>query len=167
MKKNFLGRFLKTALPLFFSIGLLTACQPSGQATNEKNDKQEAQYVSAIQAIFEQDNELGATRNRACEDTSLSVTIRQYVAGLDAFDFSKCPDDFANAFRKHQDAWERSISFFSGFDDLRGEMHDLFDQIKEGDEQQKVLFLENYNAIMDTWAEVEVAARKYGALEEE
>lgn len=137
-------------------------CQNDG--TQDTNGQQENHYTEAIRTILARDSELAAIRDHACEDTALSATIRQYVAGIDAIDFSGCPAEFTGAFRRHRDAWENSIPFFGQFDSLRGEMHVLFNTIAESGENQKAAYEKELKAIMDTWGEVETAARHYQAL---
>lgn len=145
---------------------ILYSCQPSGggQAGQPSSKDSLSASEAAITAIFAQDEELGAIRNQATEDTSLSFTIRQYVAEIDKLDFSHCPEDFTAAFGRHRDAWEKSIPFFSQFDTLRGEMHLLFEQIEQGGEVQGEAYREQLEHIMGTWAEVEAAANKHQAL---
>ena len=140
-------------------------CQNEGtQDANGQQNIQDTPYGEAISTILTRDGELAAIRDHACEDTTLSATIRQYVAGIDALDFSGCPAEFTGAFRRHRDAWENSIAFFGQFDSLRGEMHLLFETIERGGESQKAAYEKELKAIMDTWSEVETAARHYRAL---
>ncbi len=105
-----------------------------------------------MEAIIAQDEELGARRNHATEDTSLSAAIHQYTAGVRALDFSACPEAFTTAFQEHLDAWEASIGFFSRYDSLRAEMHELFLIIEK---EQPDAYQAALKPIMDTWGEVE------------
>ena len=158
-------RFL---LLLMFGMAMVSSCQNAVQQSNSSGgiEDQKNQHAEAIKSIFTQDAKLGSIRNHACEDTSLTATVRQYVADLDALDFSACPADFAVAFQKHRDAWQDALGFFKPFDELRGEMHDLFEQINQTGEAQKAELTKYVQAITDTWTEVENLARKYGALTE-
>lgn len=113
---------------------------------------------AAIKRVYELDAVLAKQRDHLCEHEPLATSIRAYVLGLDNIDYSKCPDSFTAAYKKHRDAWNASIDFFEKHRKLRGEMHDLFDQIRKlgAAERQE---LETHNrAIMDTWKAVEVAA---------
>jgi len=147
----------------------LNSCQNTGSSagTNTESQPEESHYAEAIRRILAEDEELGGIRNHACEDTSLSATIRQYVAAIDALDFNACPADFTTAFQKHRAAWAASVPFFAQFDDLRGEMHDLFTIIEKGDKAQKAAFDEKLKLIQSTWMEVEALARRYDALPKE
>lgn len=152
---------------LLLGTAFLISCQNAGKSSGSTHKVQEekTRYAGAIQAILKQDGELGAIRNHACEDTSLSFTVRQYIDGLDALDFNGCPTDFTTAFRKHRDAWQASIPFFKPFDDLRGEMHDLFEQIKQSGVEQKKELDQLMKPVADTWVAVENTADKYGTAE--
>ena len=50
-----------------------------------------------------------------------------------------------------------SRSFFKSFPDLRGEMHDLFNEIRKRDEKTKTKLESVEKEIWGTWAEVENA----------
>jgi len=141
----------------------------SCQNLNQESVKQSAgaspsgeNYTEAIKAILSQDEQLGAIRNHASEDTSLAVGIRQYVDGLDRLDFSACPEDFTQTFRQHRDAWVATIGFFERFDNERGELHEIWEVINQGDKDQKAEFEKISRPITDSWTEIEVLARKYG-----
>lgn len=82
------------------------------------------------------------------------------MAELDSIDFSECPIEFAKAFERHRDAWEGSIPFFERFGHLRGELHELFEQIRNIDEATEAALKAHENQIWGTWAEVEAAAAK-------
>lgn len=123
--------------------------------------------AEAIRTVLERDRELGATRNHQPERDSLANTVRDYAAGLDGIDFSACPKEFTAAFRRHRDAWQAAIEPLGKYDDLRGELHQLFDQIRArgGEARKELESLEEQ--IWGTWKEVEEAARAHGALEAE
>jgi hypothetical protein len=118
-------------------------------------------YADAIDRVLERDRVIGAERNRAPEQAPLADAVRRYVAGIDAIDFGGCPPEFTEAFRRHRDAWEASIVFFERFDGLRGEMHDVFDEIRRGDDDVRAELHRIEDRIWQTWDEVEAAARDY------
>lgn len=108
---------------------------------------------ACITGIIESDSEAGKIRNYACEKQSLSQTIKDYTAHLNAMDFSDCPDGFSMAFKNHIKAWENIIAITSNHDKLRGEMHHLFDEISKSTDS--AIFNKEVKAIWDTWALVE------------
>lgn len=113
--------------------------------------------AACVARVLARDNELGKARNHAPETAPLAEAVARYVEGLDGLDFTGCPPAFAAAFSRHRDAWKESAPFFEDFAGLRGEMHDLFDEIRSRDEPGKRLrALED--RIWGTWAEVEEAA---------
>lgn len=155
--------------PLFWVIVSLLAvafaCKNTEKSSPASNS--EHTYAEAIRTIFAEDDRVATIRNHACEDTTLAETVRQYVAAIDAMDFSRCPADFTLAFKKHRDAWANTLSFFTDFDTLRGEMHELFAVIEDESPEQKAALEKISRPIGDTWMEVEKLAGKYGALPEE
>lgn len=155
--------------PLFCVIAgllpVLFSCKDT-RASDSASSSEEP-YAEAIRAVFAEDDKAAAIRNHACEDTTLAETVRQYVAAIDAMDFSRCPADFTSAFKSHRDAWANTIPFFHSFDTLRGEMHELFAVIENMSPGQKVELVKISRPIGDTWVEVEKLAGKYGALAEE
>lgn len=106
-----------------------------------------------MQKVIEQDSVLGSVRNNASRNISLSQTIRDYIQGINTIDMDECPASFRNAFQKHIQAWEKMISVADLYPQLRGEMHDLFNQLEN--EKDSMLFNQRLKAIWDTWAEVE------------
>lgn len=58
----------------------------------------------------------------------------------------------------HLDAWEAAIPFFGRFDDLRGQLHALFERIREMGPEAAEQLRAAEAAIWGTWAEVEAAA---------
>ncbi len=120
--------------------------------------------VIAIYDVLSIDSELGIIRNQATETRSLAAAIREYVASIDSVDFGACPADFAEAFRAHRNAWEESIPFFERFPDLRGEMHELFEQIRRQSVDVRDELERTEVPIWDTWREVEAVAADHGAI---
>lgn len=106
-----------------------------------------------IKRVFAVDDSIGKIRNQACSALSLEETIENYVRDIEAIDFAACPPAFTAAFRKHKEAWRDMQSVVSHHPDLRGEMHDLFDQIEVS--KDSVIFKAKLKEIWDTWALVE------------
>lgn len=128
---------------------ILSGCQSSLHTPEQR---------AAIQAVIANDNELGAIRNAASETGPLADAVRDYVAGMDGIDFSKCPAEFTEAFQRHRDVWEQSLPFFEQHLELRGEMHDLFNKFK-ADPATMAQIDAIDRRIWDTWAMVERATQ--------
>lgn len=106
-----------------------------------------------ITQILRADDSLGKIRNHECETKTLTKTIKNYAGRLSSLDFSQCPDTFSKAFKGHIKAWNEMLVVVKSHDTLRGEMHDLFDQIAIS--KDSIIFKEKLNAIWSTWSEVE------------
>jgi hypothetical protein len=148
---------------------LLTAAVLSLVSTacgRQERPDAEVDEIEAIRAVLAQDDSLGAVRNHAPENMPLSAVIRDYVTGLESINFRGCPESFTTAFQRHRQAWERSIPFFARFDTLRGEMHDLFEEIRQRDAKTREGLEAAESDIWGTWGEVEAAARNAGAMPE-
>ena len=110
-----------------------------------------------IKGILKQDDSLGKLRNVSCKQVSLSKSIADYTKEIGQFDYSNCPEALSKAFKTHKEAWNEMMVITNKYPDLRGEMHDLFDQIEIGsDSTQFKILLKN---IWDTWADVETASK--------
>ena len=107
--------------------------------------------------VLAQDDSLGAIRNHACETISLAETIRNYTDGLEHINYNGCPAEFKEAFKAHWEAWRQMIPLVEKYPNLRGEMHDLFDVLEEGEHADE--FKPLLQAIWDTWGEVEKAKK--------
>ena len=83
----------------------------------------------------------------------MSESIISYVSDINQFDFKDCPDDFKTAFHLHKNAWEDMLEVSDKYPSLRGEMHEIFDIIKEG--EHGALFEKKLKAIWDTWSPIE------------
>ena len=118
---------------------------------------------NAIRRVMEIDTLISRQRNEATRGGTLENAIRVYVMGLDQIDFRECPRDFVNALRKHRDAWHGSIAYFARHGQLRGEMHELLDQIRTMDDQETGQLQQHFDAIMRTWGELEIVIKAYGA----
>lgn len=114
-------------------------------------------FQAAMEAVISQDSKLGAARNEATRAQPIASVIENYVEALDALDLQQCPQDFAKAIRRHADAWRESISFFAQFEDLRGELHEVFEMIREQGGSARTGLEQAEAAIWSTWADVEKA----------
>ena len=155
---------MKQIIQKFFSIViitillLVTSCGESKLNNNENNPDAKNITDDCIKMIITADDSLGSVRNNACREISLSQTIINYTAGLESLDFSNCPKPFSDAFQSHIKAWNNMLKETDNYPDLRGEMHDLFDQIKAGSDSTKFKILEA--EIWSTWSAVEEAMKK-------
>ena len=77
---------------------------------------------------------------------------------LDHIDFKQCPADFVTAFHAHREAWQSAIPFLQRHDALRGEMHELFNKIRELDEANRNELESINRSIFASWTDVEKAA---------
>lgn len=147
-------------------LGLVVLVAPGCQRQGLRGDaSQSGDYMTAIHDVLSIDSELGIVRNEATRTRSLATAIGDYVASIDTVDFSGCPADFTEAFRAHRNAWEESIRFFERFPDLRGEMHELFEEIRSQSIELRDDLERTEVPIWDTWSEVEAVAADYGAIE--
>lgn len=136
---------------LFFAISILFfSCK-------KKEEKVVTVVPDCIEVILKKDSELGTIRNHACEKTSLSRTIDNYVSSIKKLDYTECPTEFTQAFSDHQEAWLATKIVTNKHSDLRGEMHDLFDAINKTADSTEFKVL--VKGIWDTWAEVENASK--------
>ncbi len=138
---------MKKIIILVCSITII-ACQNKSKSNNTKTTPS-----TCIQQVIAIDDSLGNIRNHACEKISLSQTIKNYSNALSKIDFSGCPTDFSESFHNHIRAWDDIIDVTNNHAHLRGEMHDLFDQIKES--KDSTLFNSKVKSIWDTWADIE------------
>ena len=136
-------------LILYFSIAsLLLSCQST-------TVKKASPMEQCILNVLMMDDSIGAVRNHACETMTLETTIENYVAGMGTANLTDCPAVFREAFKNHRVAWKNMIPLVAKYPDMRGEMHDLFDVIAEGEDAEEFEVL--LKAIWDTWDEVEAA----------
>jgi hypothetical protein len=133
-----------------------------GASTHAADATDEAQaYVfksSNTQRILQIDAVLAKQRDLLSQEMSLAQAVKAYLVGLEAIDFSGCSQAFTAAFQRHRDAWEAAIPFLEQHASLRGEMHQLFEQIGQVDEANHEELARHTQAIMGSWAEVEAAA---------
>jgi hypothetical protein len=160
---NLLKRYIGIGIYLF-GILLFLGC------SNSKRDKQSLALANqtnskqtCIHRIIILDDSLGRVRNRICKTTSLSSAIRQYINAVDKFDLKNCPKDFIEAYKNHIQAWSDILTVTDQYPDLRGEMHDLFDELETG------IYSDSFKTLLkliwDTWKKVENYSRKKEALD--
>ena len=118
-----------------------------------------------IRKVLKLDELISIQRNEATRHVALSNAIRIYLNGLETIDFANCPKEFSVAFEKHRKSWENSLVFFDSHSDLRGEMHELLDEIKSTDDAVAEQLGAVYGEIMDSWNGAESVCRKHGAQE--
>ena len=134
---------------------LLNTCgnSPADQAATMSDNA----ACTCIAGVIAADEVAGKTRNHACEQQSLSQTIVDYEWAIRNFDYGDCPEEFKRAMLLHADAWKELLPVVQQFPNMRGEMHDLFPQLKSGpggDEFSKLV-----DEVWATWAEVEKAGK--------
>ncbi|MBT8296384.1 MAG: hypothetical protein KJO51_08200 [Gramella sp.] len=112
--------------------------------------------TDCVQRILARDSILGEVRNHATETTSVSKTVLDYTRELDSLDYSNCPEEFKKAFHEHINAWLNVRSVTDKYPHLRGEMHDVFNEIEKTSDS--VRFKQLVGKIWETWARVEKAA---------
>ncbi|MBP6812978.1 MAG: sulfurtransferase [Saprospiraceae bacterium] len=134
------------------AIALFLFHQTSAFAQKPMPSKKSRDCMARVIAL---DDSLGKARNHACERLDLSETIRQYAKGLSKINYKSCPAAFANAFKKHREAWLALIPVTDQYSALRGEMHDLFKKIESGKDGKQFKAL--VKTVWDTWAEIETA----------
>lgn len=118
--------------------------------------------IECINRVMKADDSLGKIRNHSCEKGTLSSSIINYINGLKKLDFRNCPADFVKAFYIHTKAWIAMLKVTKKYPLLRGEMHELFDQLEKG--KDGVAFKIKLGQIWSTWAEIEKIIRSYETI---
>ncbi len=153
-----LGRWSPRLLSLAMVVVLGMTDAVSTLAQDGAGTRSAGEVPAEIERILEMDRILGKKRNLICEHASAATAVRAYLIGLDAIDFRPCPKEFVAAFRAHHNAWESSIPFLQIHDSLRGEMHDLFDKIRQLNDEQRTQLDKHVREITETWTMVEKAS---------
>lgn len=112
---------------------------------------------AAIDDILQQDKKLGSIRNNQPHQIPLHQAIINYCNSLRQLDYSKTPAVFKTVFFKHIKAWEAAVPEFKKYQDLRGELHDVFEILKP----QSEMFLILESGIWSSWADVESVVKFY------
>lgn len=139
------------SLIIILCLLVIFSCKRSKENKTTQNEKQ------CIEKVLVMDDSLGIIRNHACETIALSKSIEQYVNSLQQIDFTDCPDQFSKSFIRHEAAWLDMLEISDMYPNLRGEMHDLFDSLKTGNDAER--FNELLQNIWDTWGEVEKSSK--------
>jgi len=126
--------------------------KPNPKNSTPGDEKNCIEHVIAI------DDSIGGLRNHNCEKISLSETIKIYTDGIENISFDYCPRNFSKAFEAHKKAWVAMMEVTDKYPDLRGEMHDLFKILEEGEDKDS--FKPLLDKIWSTWADVEKAMGK-------
>lgn len=148
-------------LPIHLTLACMVCALMFTMCTGEKPQNERAiidRAKSCIESVIAKDDSLGAVRNHACEKIPLAATIAQYADGMEKLDFSACPEDFKLAFSNHIAAWRNMIPIVEKHPGLRGEMHDLFEELENGEDAET--FKPLMKAIWDTWGAVELAMKE-------
>lgn len=139
---------LRHIIVFYASLNTIVSCKK----VNE-ND----QAINCMERVLKLDDSLGSIRNHSSEKVSLSKTIADYTYALDNLNYEYCPEDFKSAFKKHAKAWQDMIMVTNQYPDLRGEIHDLFNQIEVSSDS--LLFKNKLKQIWDTWSIIEDASK--------
>jgi hypothetical protein len=124
-----------------------------------KESPPENRGEDCIRIVLSKDTSLGSKRNNDCKEVSLSTTIDRYVDSLSVMDFSQCPSLFTEAFKDHIQAWKNMKQITDSFPDLRGEMHELFDQIELT--KDSTIFKDLLANVWYTWEVVEKESKVF------
>ena len=108
---------------------------------------------SCIESVFNTDSILGINRNHDSETISLSEAITRYVDAFDSISFDDCPLVLKQSFSDHLEAWRNMLEVTDNYPNLRGEMHNLFDQLDAG--QDSLRFRTLLAQVWSTWSGVE------------
>jgi hypothetical protein len=124
---------------------------------NQSTSTVEDAPCNCIFAVIDADAKAGKIRNHSCEQKPLSQTIVDYVGAIRNFNYEGCPDEFKRAMLLHADAWNDLLPVARQFPDKRGEMHDLFTELKSGPGGEEFSLL--VDEVWATWADVEKAGK--------
>lgn len=131
----------------------LSCKQPASKVEKSADKNNKVSKQECIDRVIALDNSLGKIRNHDCKTVSLSQAILNYTQGIKKIDYSNCPETFIVAFEKHRQAWLEILSVTDEYPNLRGEMHDLFKILEEGNNKED--FKPLLESIWDTWGEIE------------
>jgi len=143
---------LKIIVIICISIVLFN-CNNRPPTKNQRSNNHNLKEKNCITQVIAIDDSIGKIRNHNCETISLSETIRMYTSGIDKVDFTNCPPNFKQAFHSHKEAWTKMTTITNNYPDLRGEMHDLFKILEEGEDKEAFKIL--LGSIWSTWEDVE------------
>lgn len=141
-------------LPFFLLILLLGCNQQQGEQDPPSLEQLPLKSArSCIEQVLHLDDSLGTVRNHACETISLSETIDNYTLAMANLPFKDCPNGFVNAYQAHREAWVKMKAITDKHPELRGELHDIFNQIEATEDS--TAFKPLLGEIWNTWKQVE------------
>lgn len=148
---------MKHILPFILLIAMLAAACHNETTVNRSDTEIRTALPdkSCMNRVIALDDSLGKVRNHATEREPMSQVIRAYAAAMQEINYSNCPEEFREAFEKHRQAWLDMTAVTDRHQEMRGEMHALFDRLKASEDS--VRFKVYLDKIWSTWAEVEKA----------
>jgi len=152
-------RLLQLILILCISTVVYNCGNKTEKTETGPNFKATSTANKCIDKVIAEDLKLGKIRNEASKTVSLSKSIDDYVNGMEQLDFTTCPGGFAAAFEDHITAWKNMTVVTDKHPTLRGDMHDLFDGLKTGEDSIK--FKQLLDEIWRTWGMVEAAMAQF------
>lgn len=138
----------KNSAIVFLVLLLFISCNRTIKRTSAQTDSH-----TCIQQVLAIDDSLGNKRNHECEQITLSETIKNYIQGLRQINFDDCPVEFRSAFENHIQAWSNLTKVTDKYPEKRGEMHVLFDEIRNG--KDSLQFNKYIGSVWNTWYEIE------------
>ncbi|MHC4976090.1 MAG: YybH family protein [Planctomycetota bacterium] len=127
----------------------------------------DAGYVDAIRRVLDEDDRLGEIRDRGVEERPIHEVVREYGEALGSMDMGGCPGDFREAYHRHTLAWEAMVGVLEPYARLRGEMHDVLDELTVDGASSRDRVQDGLDAVWSTWGEVEDSVVRHGAQEKE
>lgn len=151
----------------FIAIFALTGCEAFAPAdgsrgpTPTSKPRSEMTEREAVADVLTADEQLGKIRNHAPETGPIDIAAREYADALADLDYTNTPLAFQRAFAQHWTAWHDMAAYLEPHSELRGEMHDVFDQLEDPTVNPTAAeFKRRLDKIWSTWAEVEAATPK-------
>lgn len=129
--------------------------------TQSPPEDQPSESRRSMLHVLEIDRVLAAQRNQMPQTLPLADAINTYVTGLAAIDFTNCPQDFADAYEKHREAWAAAIPLLKEHSELRGELHQLIAQLRQLDPAVEEKLDAHLQTISDTWSDVETTMSRF------
>ena len=139
-------------------ISSMIGCKDHVTEQNDADMSVEIGQIRCVERIFEKDSILGSIRNHASENVSLSQTINDYTEALESLDYTNCPDKFVSSFHDHIDAWKKVTKVTDDYPLLRGELHDIFEELEKSKDSTE--FKSLVKQVWDTWYLVEASVKE-------
>jgi len=140
------------------------------KAEEEKKQLQRQQYILAINKLLAEDDEVGRITNK--DYITTAPKMRQ-------LDISKCPTDFAAAYIRHIQAWEKGAEVKQAYLKLKeysdlvlvarllqpitGAKDEAFEDYEAAETEIGRLAKEAEEEVKSTWRDIEYIAVGYGA----